>query len=848
MFPTLHATSHVLDQTVRTAHTITLPAGGAAGDVDIVAWAWAANTAVDTPAGWTWGAVAAAPFISGFRFRWMWRRRAAGDAASVTINTTATCTATGIAQLWKDVSPASSPATIAGTTRTPANVSSGAVAMPTPGWALDDTAWITLASWTPLAAVPSVTSLWTARGTQVGDGAAQRQDMAWRLLRAATIASPTWTQPTTATEWMLFGLALRGREDPVTASFTWAQSAPGSNTVVFQSTSTGPVASASWEFGQPPLGTATGDNPSYTFPGPGDYDVKLTVTGSESGNTSTVTHTITVEPPEPPAEPPALSITIAGEDVVCELVRGDWEVGRPDWYARLEPSTATIELLGDVAAASGDTLVVATQYGPLWTGRVEGTRTTKDTDGVFRSVITARDLLAEYGQAELGGASVPAGNIKSKMDWLAAFDGHAFTAVIGPAQGTLPNMDAETGLDINALEAVQCWEDNSNAAVFLMPDGSWVIQHRSSLPTSTVLDPIPLVGPDCPWEWIRVRSTDLVINDWIVKRSNGTVVMDWTDTASVAAYGRHTFPIDRALHALWPAAPTPGQTVAAQPRWTVEAGRFDVRDADQLCYQLKPLDFVELEGELWQILAVRHEVGIGTWSMTVVADQSQNSMGGIPDPPVEPTEGVTISGRSTKDAQVVLNPSNVEMGAGKGDQLAIGYYQGYRYRALAGWPDLNFPAGTVGIIKATLEVETTGQIQVAFGSNPKVIVRAITQNWPNEGSYVGNDYRNAVIWPGPTSSGSGSVSKAFPETERVKVQVDITDIVASMLGNPERTLGRGVIIHSANENSAGATTEILSREAGAGNSGPLLTIKCKVDPGPGRRPTGGVLYREEGEP
>ena len=69
---------------------------------------------------------------------------------------------------------------------------------------------------------------------------------------------------------------------PPTASFTFAKT--GGNNVQFTDTSTGGPTSWLWSFGD--AATSTSQNPPHTYPGPGTYNVTLTVTNANGSNTS----------------------------------------------------------------------------------------------------------------------------------------------------------------------------------------------------------------------------------------------------------------------------------------------------------------------------------------------------------------------------------------------------------------------------------------------------------------------------------------------------------------------------------------------------------------------------------
>jgi hypothetical protein len=76
---------------------------------------------------------------------------------------------------------------------------------------------------------------------------------------------------------------------PPVASFTFEVTLLS---VKFTSTSTG-ASGWAWEFGDPAAGTSSEENPTYVYLAPGDYEVKLTVTGPGGSNAATEVVSVT---------------------------------------------------------------------------------------------------------------------------------------------------------------------------------------------------------------------------------------------------------------------------------------------------------------------------------------------------------------------------------------------------------------------------------------------------------------------------------------------------------------------------------------------------------------------------
>ncbi|HEX7336607.1 MAG TPA: PKD domain-containing protein, partial [Gemmatimonadales bacterium] len=80
--------------------------------------------------------------------------------------------------------------------------------------------------------------------------------------------------------------------------------------------SDGNVVSWSWNFGG--TGSSNERNPAHTFPGPGEYQVTLTVTDN-LGGTDESTAGVDVEAPPPPNQPPTVEFTWQCDELDCEF-------------------------------------------------------------------------------------------------------------------------------------------------------------------------------------------------------------------------------------------------------------------------------------------------------------------------------------------------------------------------------------------------------------------------------------------------------------------------------------------------------------------------------------------------
>jgi hypothetical protein len=168
----------------------------------------------------------------------------------------------------------------------------------------------------------------------------------------------------------------------------------------------------------------------------------------------------------------------------------------------------------------------------------------------------------------------------------------------------------------------------------------------------------------------------------------------------------------------------------------------------------------------------------------------------------------------TKDACIARRESdNYDQGKGTSSGLAFGLYAGYRYRTLLGF-SINM-SGWVSITDAKLHYRTSSQISVAFGSSPEVHWSRITEAW-SEGSSSGLSASNAVIYPGPATTGTNSADDSLPTSEGTWTYRTVTAMMQDVLaGSPFYGI-RGIAWDgSAESNSSSDVGEIYSREQGS---------------------------------
>lgn len=181
----------------------------------------------------------------------------------------------------------------------------------------------------------------------------------------------------------------------------------------------------------------------------------------------------------------------------------------------------------------------------------------------------------------------------------------------------------------------------------------------------------------------------------------------------------------------------------------------------------------------------------------------------------------TTTWNCNKDA--VTADNGTSLGAGAMDYLPIGNYAGYDYRAFLGF-SYSF-SGMVSITSAILHMKTTGQVKVAFGSDPDVDIRRINGTW-SEGTATSLSGSNAIERsnePGVTGS---TVTWDITTSENTWDTVDITTIIQEAFAATDFDGLRLVAATSATSD----VTEFYSREYGSNDAYIVVTYTTNTLP------------------
>lgn len=126
----------------------------------------------------------------------------------------------------------------------------------------------------------------------------------------------------------------------------------------------------------------------------------------------------------------------------------------------------------------------------------------------------------------------------------------------------------------------------------------------------------------------------------------------------------------------------------------------------------------------------------------------------------------------SKDTTTADNGTS--LGAGAQDYLPIGNYAGYAYRAILGF-SYSF-SGMTGITSAILHMKTTGQVKVAFGSDPDVAIKRLSSSF-SEGTATSLSSTNATERSNEPGTTGTLVAWDVTTAENTWDTVDITTII-----------------------------------------------------------------------
>lgn len=529
-------------------------------------------------------------------------------------------------------------------------------------------------------------------------------------------------------------------------------------------------------------------------------------------------------------------VRVSIDSVWQRVIRASWRHGRPGWFADLEPTTATVTVRGAVTAEPGTLLIISSGADVHWKGFVQVVTTSERVGSDVTTTLTAVDAYGQSAGTEAAIAfDVSLMSVESMVEGAFAFF-NLTPPVVEFASSTRTDsvVAGAFALDGTLGQMLQQIERSANAIIFFRTDGIATVLLRAAVDEVSV-EVTPLDGDDAPTSWETIRDPSSIINHFLLVNSGGTVRLDAEVTASVTAYGRHTYHDDAYLYTVATHWTSGLRSAMAELRTQVPRATFKVHDYSQKVPWVLPLDFVSREETLYQVLQVEHDVSPEEWNVSLYLDSTQSAIEDEtePDPDDPPDDTVTVEEQTytaNRDTVVVRKDGN-NLGAGEGDRLHVGYYSGAKARTLLHFPMTPSGAatGATGIRKATLRLKTSTQVDYAFGDNPKVVIERITEDW-DEGNYApsgGDDWSatNETVWPGPDTTTAGQVIKEITTAENTWTTYDVTDIARKHFTSGT-TGGHGFRVRAVNEDWHGNATEFQSREGGSND--PELIVKWEV--------------------
>ena len=374
-----------------------------------------------------------------------------------------------------------------------------------------------------------------------------------------------------------------------------------------------------------------------------------------------------------------------------------------------------------------------------------------------RGRIRAVDGIAYLAQAQVPDGTVLPNTLRARVRAVVAAVGLGTIVPVEPEAATDPDVDpAVAPFDGKSAPA---WAVISNAAqdalVYVWLDPSGLLRFRSwgSLPDAelSIGCPPPDADPGDLWlEGISTLETTAAadaIRNRIRAYSSGTT---WSapvaDAISTARYGPRPLDVDRVLPDL---ATWAGRVLADRSDAGLEVGVGQVRPYTPA--ELEALLAAALDGP--SVVRIRDDahgelvdldvgmigatVGItpAGWRHALVTFISRVDWDAIaPEPPVppipppDPWHTETRTYIASSDALIALTSGGAKYGAGASTTLPIGVWQGWQYRGLLHFPSI--PWTKVRALKsATLNLRTTTQVRVGFGSSPKTQIRRCTTPW-----------------------------------------------------------------------------------------------------------------------
>lgn len=223
------------------------------------------------------------------------------------------------------------------------------------------------------------------------------------------------------------------------------------------------------------------------------------------------------------------------------------------------------------------------------------------------------------------------------------------------------------------------------------------------------------------------------------------------------------------------------------------------------------------------------------WNATLVTYVSKAEWDDAEVPPVIPpvipppvsTQNVVRTYAVTKDSRAFRSSSGSNLGSGTEGELPVGYYASSKNRSFLDFAKPNW-ADVISVVSAELRIYTSTQVNVAFGSSPKIRVRRVTSSW-SEGSSSTPSGSNSLVYPGPSVTSSSEKVESISGSQGVLQTISITNIVRAWAPSSAGGSGSknyGLALYSYGESTTSYTTEFWAREHGTSTDAEIrITVK-----------------------
>jgi hypothetical protein len=532
-------------------------------------------------------------------------------------------------------------------------------------------------------------------------------------------------------------------------------------------------------------------------------------------------------------------VLINGRQYAHMTRSASWQMGRSWWFADPEPGTFGIELYGDRLEIEPGAPLVISGAEALFTGVVDDVtvQAVIESGKVVRTTrVTGTDYMGWLARAHVKGWTRSSEDVSTRFTAIATKAKVQITggfADYAPAATYPPNLPAlDTGPDrVSLYDVLRDQEKLANCILQVSPDNKWRIQYRIALGSTPLTRP-PVsfdTGDACPYEAdLDRQSVDKIINVWEFSDGDEEYTGQLPDGSnSIAKYGPSGYDIPWTKAQAATRYQNAMRFAVAQPTASWNVG-IRIRTRANPAAKLRPFDYVEWRGKLYQALVLAYTVSPGEWVCAVHLDATQSFISGgstgdettppdpvppdqppptpppLPDPPAPTRKRATITVTASQDGYTALSTGGLNAGNGGGARMLVGRLaDGVLARGFVRFPTQTFLGRNRTVVSATLTLTTNRGSCMGWGSSPKIKVQRITGSW-SEGDYdassgCGFATSNALKHPGPSVTGTDEVVKAHDPKDSLAVTVSIPGIAQAWLNGADQ---RGVRLVGYSESSS----------------------------------------------